>query len=124
MKVTISFRNLDHTASLDQRIFEKSERLQKYLGGRCHLKWNCSTHQGEHLAEVDLIGPGIDYHARATSDSLYKSLDLVMSKIEKQLHKKKERSKSRRIKIEKNVQHLLPEVAWGDYDEDFFQDAA
>ena len=77
MKVTITFRHLEHTPSLDERISEKSEKLNKYLGGRSHIKWGCHVKNGIHYAEVELLGPKFKYHATGKSDNLYKTIDLV-----------------------------------------------
>ena len=96
MKIVSSFKQLEHTPALDEKIQEKSEKLQKYLEGNFEVHWTCSVRDdGAQLAEIKLIGPGIDYHASAHSDRLYKSLDLVISKIERQVHKKKDKWKKR-----------------------------
>ena len=122
MKITISFQNLEHTPSLDSRIQEKTEKLKKYLEGKTHAKWNCYVEEHVHYAEIDLLGPKCEFHASANSDSLYKSIDLVVSKLEKQLHKKHERQRNKiHRKIEKPV-ILDYESAWTDYDEDKFED--
>ncbi|MDD0853824.1 ribosome-associated translation inhibitor RaiA [Halobacteriovorax sp. GB3] len=124
MKVTISFRHLDHTPALDERIHEKSKKLEKFLGGRSNIRWSCYVKQGNHYAEVELTGPNYSYHAAAHTDSLYKSIDKVMTKIEKQLQKKKEKVKGRRKNNGHELQCNDPEMAWADYDEDYFQDVA
>ena len=125
MKVTITFRHLDHTPSLDERIQEKSDKLSKFLGGKSHIKWSCYVKEGNHYAEVDLQGPNYNYHATGYSDSLYKTIDQVVSKIEKQLQKKKEKMTAKKSRqAHKDLQILEPDCAWGDYDEDYFNEAA
>ena len=125
MKVTITFRHLEHTPSLDERIQEKSNRLAKFLGGRSHIKWSCYVKEGNHYAEADLQGPHFNYHATAHSDSLYKTIDLVVAKIEKQLIKKKEKLTAKKNKpAAKNLEILEPESAWTDYDEDYVSEAS
>lgn len=124
MKVTISFRHLDHTDALDDRIHEKSEKLLKYLGGKTHIKWSCFVKQGQHWAEVDLSGPNYQYHATAHTDSLYKTIDVVMDKLERQLSKKKQKMKVRRHKSHSENILLDPEMAWAEYDEERFGDMA
>ncbi len=125
MKVTITFRHLEHTPSLDDRINEKSEKLAKYLGGKSHIKWGCSVKDGNHYAEVELLGPKFKYHATGKSDSLYKSIDLVVAKLEKQILKKKERLTSKKDKMQhKDLEILEHEEAWMDYNEDRFDDIA
>lgn len=125
MKVTITFRHLDHTPSLDERIQEKSKKLAKYLGGKSHIKWSCYVKEGNHYAEVDLLGPNFSYHATGHSDSLYKTIDLVVSKIEKQVQKKKEKITAKKSKSSsRDLQILEPENAWVDYDEDYVHEAS
>lgn len=91
MNITISFKNLEHTPSLDDRIKEKSQKINKYFKGRTDLAWTCFVKDNKHYAEVKVNGPTFSYHAKAHSDTLYKSLDLVVSKIEKQLQRKKQK---------------------------------
>lgn len=125
MKVTISFKHLDHTPSLDERIHEKSERLSKYFDGKSHIKWNCSVKEGTHYAEIDLSGPNYSYHATASSDNLYKSFDLVVAKIERQVQKKKEKTKIKKGKIShRDLEILDPENAWMDYEDDQYNHSA
>ena len=123
MKVTVSFQNLEHTPSLDERIHEKSEKLNKYLEGKIHVKWNCFVKDHSHYAEVDLVGPKCEFHATAKSDSLYKTIDQVVHKLEKQLSKKNTKLKNKlHRKTEKPV-ILDYETAWEDHDEEKFDDA-
>lgn len=122
MKTTITFLHLDHTEALDQRIQEKSEKLKKYLGGRTHIKWNCFIKGNKHWAEATLIGPHFEYSAKCATDSLYKTIDQVISKIEKQLVKKKEKMRGRTSRQSPKLVILEPSSAWTDYDEDQFFD--
>lgn len=89
MKVTISFKQLEHTPSLDERIHSKSEKFKKYFEGNFEVQWTCYTQSKDHVAEIKLVGPSFTYHASGKSDNLYKALDVVANKLEKQLQKKK-----------------------------------
>jgi putative sigma-54 modulation protein len=89
MKVVISFKNLEHTPSLDAKIQEKSEKFNKFFDGNIELQWTCFAKDKDHVAEVKLIGSQFTFHASSRSDSLYKSLDGVVGKLEKQISKKK-----------------------------------
>ena len=122
MKVTISFQHLEHTPSLDERIKEKTEKLKKYMEGKTHAKWNCYVEDHIHYAEIDLVGPKCEFHATAKSDSLYKSIDLVLSKLEKQIQKKNSKRKNKLHRKGEKPEILDYEAAWTDYDEDKFQD--
>lgn len=118
MKITISFKQLDHTPSLDDMIRKKSEKIAKYLNGKTELKWTCFVKNQVHFAEITLLGPDVYYNATASSDNLYKSLDLAVEKIEKQISKKKDKLKNKIHRRRDSLQCLEPENAWTDYDEE------
>lgn len=124
MKVTISFQHLDHTESLDTRIKEKTTKLKKYMEGKTHAKWNCYVEDNQHYAEIELFGPKFQFHATAHSDSLYKSIDLVVNKVEKQVQKKNEKRKNRLHRRGEKPVILDYASAWDDYDEDYYKDVA
>lgn len=124
MNLTISFKNMKHTPSLDMRIREKSSKFKKFMDGKLNVKWTCYVKNNRHCAEVDIYGSQFDYHAKANSDSLYKTLDLVIGKVEKQLYKRKNRWKDKlhRKKVELVIQS--PDDVWELHDEDHFDDIA
>ncbi|MBD65022.1 MAG: ribosomal subunit interface protein [Halobacteriovoraceae bacterium] len=96
MKITSTFKHLEHTEALDQKIQAKSQKLKKYFEGNFEVQWTCFVRDdGAHCAEIKLLGPSFEYHASAHSDVLYKTLDLAINKIEKQVHKKKDKWKNR-----------------------------
>lgn len=90
MRLTISFKHLEHTPALDERIREKSEKFEKYFQGNTNVQWFCWVHNNEHWAEIKLHGPKFDFFAKASANNMYKSLDLVVDKIERQLEKHKD----------------------------------
>jgi len=119
MKITVSFQHLEHTPSLDQRIHEKTQKLKKYMEGKTHAKWNCYVEDHQQFAEIELIGPGFTFHASAHSDSLYKSIDLVMGKLEKQLEKKHAKRKNKMHRKGERPVILDYESAWDEYEEEY-----
>lgn len=103
--------HLEHTPALDERIKEKTAKLEKFFDGKGHVKWHCYVKNGEHYSEVSYFGPNCEYHAKACADNLYKTFDMVIEKIEKQVHKKKDKwTKMHRDKTQ--TFHLDPEMAW------------
>jgi putative sigma-54 modulation protein len=103
MKITTCFRHLEHTPALDVRIHEKSQHLTKYFSGNFELQWYCFAKDKKQIADICVIGNGFKLHASAESDSLYKSFDLVVDKVETQMRKLKDKNHSRmgREKISK-----------------------
>jgi len=96
MKVKISFKQLGHTQALDEMIQKKSQKLEKYFEGHFNVDWVCwCDDKQSHWAEVKVHGHSFDFCAKVSTDSLYKTLDQVLEKIDKQMnkHKKKLRNK-------------------------------
>ena len=72
--------------------------------------------------EAHLLGPKFNFKATAHTDSLYKSIDKTIQKMEKQLNKKKDKMRSRRADSHSNLVILEPANAWEEYDEESFDD--
>lgn len=122
MKIVSSFKHLDHTPALDEKIESKSQKLKKYFEGNFEVHWTCYVRDdGAHCAEIKLLGPSFEYHATAHSETLYKSLDLAVNKIEKQVSKKKDKWKS---KISHKHQPSVKDqqIAQGEWDEEYWED--
>lgn len=125
MKLKISFKNLKHTVSIDERIQDKTERLEKYFQGNTEVQWTCSTADSVHIAEVKIMGPSFTYHATGKSENLYKSIDKVINKIESQLRKRKDKLRNKVHNTKgTNVLAFKPahEYTIEDYNDDAFED--
>ncbi|RLA61136.1 MAG: ribosome-associated translation inhibitor RaiA [Epsilonproteobacteria bacterium] len=98
MEVKITFTNMEHTPSLDERIRKKSKKLEKYLEGSAEegaiLKWTCNVKPNQHDVELVLHGPKFTFSSSASAEDLYHTFDLVIDKMEKQLQKKKDKWKN------------------------------
>lgn len=95
MNIKISFKHLDHTPALDEKIRDKSQKFQKYFQGRFEVSWVCWVHHENHWAEIKLHGPKFTFFAKASSKNLYKSLDMVMDKMERQVEKIKTQKRNK-----------------------------
>lgn len=85
MNVNITFRHMEHTPSLDQMIREKSEKFTRWFGEQVQVRWTCWNEGIEHYSEVTIHSGAKEYFAKAQSDDLYKTFDLIVSKIQNQL---------------------------------------
>ena len=53
MKIVSSFKHLEHTPSLDEKIQSKSKKLQKYFDGNIEVQWTCYVREdGEHCSDI------------------------------------------------------------------------
>ena len=96
MEIKIAYRHLESTPSIDEKIREKAEKLKKFFDGKMHVDWTCSVEKDVHSSEVKVTGDHFTYHASAEADSLYKTIDESVHKLEKQILKKKEMLKSKK----------------------------
>ena len=87
MKCDITFRNLEHTEALDDKIRQKSEKLSKFFGGNPEVNWVCWVQKDEQFAEVKLHDGKNHFQALASSDNLYKTIDLAIEKLQNQQKK-------------------------------------
>jgi putative sigma-54 modulation protein len=122
MKLTISYKNVKHSEAVEDRIKEKTYKLEKYLGPDTVVKWTCYSKDHTHWAEILVFGQTFEYHAKAHHENLYKSFDLVTAKIYKQLSKKKELWKNKIHTKRKRPEIVEPDMVWTDYPEDYDYD--
>ena len=115
MNVTITFLHLEHTEALDQRIEEKTAKLEKLLESGSTVKWTCYVKEGQHYAELAVAGTSLHHHAIAHSENLYKTIDLVVDKLYKQINKHKEKRQSKLHRGKPHLQIIEPSEAWEDF---------
>lgn len=95
MNLDITYRHLESTPAIDQRIREKAEHLKKYFQGNADVHWTCSIEGERHISDVNVHVGKMFFHARAEDQNLYKTFDEVLSKIERQLRDQKDKAKNR-----------------------------
>lgn len=95
MKLTVSYKHIEATPAIDEKIEKKAMKLKKYFDGKINVNWICSVEDGLHHSNVTVNGDNFEAHAKSSEDSLYKTLDGAIEKLEKQLIRKKETMKSR-----------------------------
>jgi putative sigma-54 modulation protein len=93
MQLNITFRNLDATEALKRYASEKVERVHKYLdrAGEAHVVLSLERHL--HHADITIHAGTFLLRGREKSEDMYASIDLAMDKIERQLHRYKEKLK-------------------------------
>lgn len=97
MNIKISYRHMSSTEAIDETTRKKSEKLSKYFDGKLKLDWNFSVEKQDHIAHCHLTGAHMEFFAEATSDSIYKTIDLVVDHLEKQVRKNKEKLKDHHL---------------------------
>jgi putative sigma-54 modulation protein len=85
MDVKVNFKNMDHSEALESMINKKSKKLGKFLKDDAQVTWTCSVEDKAHQCEVLVSNHGNDFHAKDSTEDMYKTLDTVVSKLENQL---------------------------------------
>ena len=97
MKVNFTFRHLRQSNRLIELATDKINKLVKY---EMKPSWvNIVVSKQRHLfsLEIKLVGKNIRMSASTKSDDLYEALDLVISKLGKQMHKKKKKVQNHKL---------------------------
>ncbi len=106
--VIISGSNMELTDSIKNMVYEKVEKLYEHedriIRMRVELEYDPhqSTHQKEFIAKGQLVVRGNDHFASAATDDLYKSIDELVSKLDRML-----RRRSRLKKVKRKDVHLV-----------------
>jgi putative sigma-54 modulation protein len=90
MTFRIAFKHLNTTEAIRVYAKKKTEKLTKYFHGRISVTWNFDIERQNQVAHCHLIGNHMDYFGEASTPDLYASIDLAITRIEKQLRKHKE----------------------------------
>lgn len=85
MNLDITFRHLDHTPALDTKIRDKVTRVAKKLGPTAQFHWTSWLEHDSHISTLSVKDGGKDFFAKATSEDLYKTIDIAIKKLENQL---------------------------------------
>jgi putative sigma-54 modulation protein len=95
MKNEFVFLHLDHSDALQDYAVKRVEKLSKFEVAPVHCHWVFSAQRQDRQVELVIAGKNTQLTAKAVSEDLYKSIDMVVDKMFKQMEKKKEVTKSK-----------------------------
>ncbi len=95
MDLKVTFNHIEKTDAIEEKIKDKASKLKKYFDGRINVHWICNVEKGQQTSSVTVSGQGFTMNAHATDENLYKTFDTVMEKLDKQLHKRKDKITSK-----------------------------
>lgn len=110
MGISITFRHLAASDFLKSYVNEKLEKVQKFLRQPLDAHVTLFTERHQHVAEVLLTAAGRQYQARHDSDDMYKSIDLMIDKVQHQISKHHD-AQARGKKGGDNARSIATEVA-------------
>ena len=93
----IEFNGRVSSPALEELARKKLERLEKYhKGAEPVYSVYFSVEKDKHIVRIETNYNGFDLNARESSDDMYKSLDMCIDSIKRQISKNKYDKKTRR----------------------------
>lgn len=89
MKVTVYAKNIELTDALKEIVEKKISKLSKYFNPGVEAKATLSVEKNKQTIEVMIPFNGIYLRGEESTDDMYKSIDLVEAKIERQIRKQR-----------------------------------
>jgi putative sigma-54 modulation protein len=90
MHLELRGKNIDLTPAISDYVTRKLGKLDRYFG-EIEAQVALSVEKGRHIVEVTIPIDGLLLRGEESSASLYASVDLVLDKLERQIHKYKTR---------------------------------
>lgn len=91
MRVTVIAKNMELTDALKEIVQKKISKLEKYFEAEVDAKATLSVQRNRHKIEVTIPFNGVILRGEESTSDMYKSLDLVEDKLERQIRKQKTR---------------------------------
>ena len=92
MEVTVRGKNLEVTPALRSYVEKHTDKVQRYFDKSVRINALLRISNKTETCEVTVFVDGVILRGVEKSDDMYKSIDLVFDKIERQIHKYKTRS--------------------------------
>ena len=96
MNVNVKGRNIDVTPALKDYVEKKITKVTKQFKTVGDISAVLKVEKGNHIVEITVPASGILLRAQETTKDMYSSIDLVVEKIERQIHKYKTRLMKRK----------------------------
>ncbi len=96
MRTVITGKHMDVSQGLSDRVDKKLKKLDKYFGNSTEAHVYMHVEKGRHIMETTIVYDGITFRAEESADNMFKSIDSVVKKMEKQI-------RHHRSKLEKRL---------------------
>ena len=97
MQTSVTFKNLDSSENLKSYVGGKLDRFDRFLDNPAEANVVLSVEKFRHIAEIGISGDRLNIKGKEETEDMYSAIDLVLDKMEKQIKKKKEKTRKHRI---------------------------
>ncbi|MFU0800401.1 MAG: ribosome-associated translation inhibitor RaiA [Xylanivirga thermophila] len=87
MRIILSGKNIEITDALRDQVYKKVGKLERYFDEDTEVYVTMSVEKNRHIMEVTIPFNGIVIRAEDSTDDMYTTIDKVLDKLEKQIHK-------------------------------------
>lgn len=91
MQIKVIAKNIELTEALKDMVQKKIKKLEKYFESDIEAKATLSVQKNSQIVEVTIPFNGVILRGEESTSDMYKSIDLVESKLEGQIRKQKTR---------------------------------
>ena len=89
MKVSVIAKNTTTTPALKEMIEKKLSKVKRYFSPEIEAKATLSVQKNKQKVEITIPFNGIILRAEEATEDMYKSIDLVVGKLERKIRKEK-----------------------------------
>jgi putative sigma-54 modulation protein len=107
MQVQISSRHMEMTDALKSYVEAGLEKLHSHFNKVIEADAVLTVEKHRHIAEITLHTNGIRIHGKESSSDMYASVDAVLSKLDKQVRKYRDRINNHKPRISKESRDYL-----------------
>jgi putative sigma-54 modulation protein len=96
MRFELTFRNLETSDAIKAYAQDKLAKLDKYLRPPAEAHVAFSMERRLHCVDVSVHEAGVHYQGRAEEQDMYASIDAVVDKLLRQLHRNRDQNHNHR----------------------------
>ena len=89
MNVTVIAKNIELTPALKESVEKKISKLSRYFESDVEARATLNVQKNRQIVEVTIPFNGVILRGEESTDDMYKSIDLVEDKLERQIRKQK-----------------------------------
>ena len=89
MKVTVIGKNINVTPALKEMVEKKISKLDRYFSPDIEARATLTVQKNNQIFEVTIPFNGVILRCEETTEDMYKSIDLVEAKLERQIRKQR-----------------------------------
>src|SRR4030042_5626176 len=96
MQIAVTCRHMETDEGIKDYVKGKVQRLEKYIESVQEVHVVLSGEKFRHIAEITIIGNGLTLNSQGKNNDLYKAIDQMIEKIERQIRERRGKLRRKR----------------------------